>query len=200
MASKDKSCNEAGARRAGSTDGKRVLCAFDNSDAAARALQFAVDKLVDPEKGDRIVLFQAIQDTRDFAGLDEDGMTVVKDLLKQECLSNVENLKCKLPVETEAVVLVGDPRVLIPDYVEKHPVDLVVVGRRGRGMFKSMVLGSVSNYLVSHSPVPVVVVGGTCPKERKEKASDRGEARDESSHDRMRGDPPSGPLVGSVFM
>lgn len=32
--------------------------------------------------------------------------------------------------------MVGDPRQLITDYVDTHPVDLVVVGRRGRGAFK----------------------------------------------------------------
>lgn len=60
MAAKDELGDEASARRAGSPSGKRVLCAFDNSCAAARALQFAAEKLVNPEKGDRIVLFQAI--------------------------------------------------------------------------------------------------------------------------------------------
>jgi nucleotide-binding universal stress UspA family protein len=38
-----------------------------------------------------------------------------------------------LQVDSEAVVLVGDLRELIPDYVSKHPVDMVVVGTRGRG-------------------------------------------------------------------
>lgn len=36
--------------------------------------------------------------------------------------------------------------------------DLLVVGSRGRGSFASAVLGSVSHYVLQHSPVPVVIV------------------------------------------
>ena len=42
--------------------------------------------------------------------------------------------------------------------VEAAQHDLVVMGSRGRGPFRSLVLGSVSRAVHQHSPVPVVTV------------------------------------------
>ncbi len=55
-------------------------------------------------------------------------------------------------------VLEGRPATLIVDAAGDLRAELVVVGSRGRGPLRSMVLGSVSAEVVDHAPCPVLVV------------------------------------------
>lgn len=54
-------------------------------------------------------------------------------------------------------VLTGPPGPALREFAEKQDMDLLVVGRRGRGMSPRL-LGSVSSDLVENSAVPVLVI------------------------------------------
>ena len=60
-------------------------------------------------------------------------------------------------VDYRAVVMEGGAYELL-SYVRKAGGDFLVVGRRGRGGFRELLLGSFSHQLVHHSPIPVLVV------------------------------------------
>lgn len=66
--------------------------------------------------------------------------------------------KADLPagVEVEHHVVEGGPAAVLLDAAEG--ADLVVVGTRGHGGFKGLLVGSVSHQVVGHAPCPVVVV------------------------------------------
>ncbi|KAJ3128973.1 hypothetical protein HK100_008878 [Physocladia obscura] len=66
----------------------------------------------------------------------------------------------KLPhhkYNVRGVALRGDPRDEIAYKVEDVHADMLVIGSRGLGAFKKTFLGSVSDYLVHHLKVPVIV-------------------------------------------
>lgn len=61
-----------------------------------------------------------------------------------------------LPVAT---MLVDAPiQMAILRQIKNGHHDLVVMGSRGRGAVRSVLLGSVSHYVLHHSPVPILIV------------------------------------------
>jgi nucleotide-binding universal stress UspA family protein len=82
----------------------------------------------------------------------EDHVTVARDALE----AVVDERPALGDVPVEVVALPGAPaRVLVE---ESQGTALLVVGHRGRGGFKSAVLGSVGLHCVLHAPCPVTVV------------------------------------------
>lgn len=59
----------------------------------------------------------------------------------------------------ELRVEAGDPGPVLVRLARDLGADAVVVGTRGRGAVKRMLLGSVSTHVANHAPCPVVVVG-----------------------------------------
>ncbi len=61
-------------------------------------------------------------------------------------------------IEKEAFSETGSPAVVILDFADSIEADLVVMGSRGLGVVKGVLLGSVSQYIVEQSKCPVLVV------------------------------------------
>ncbi|KAL6532534.1 hypothetical protein OROGR_014504 [Orobanche gracilis] len=64
--------------------------------------------------------------------------------------------------EKQIIVLLkifwGDAREKICESIDNIPLDCLVIGNRGLGKLKRAIMGSVSNYVVSHAQCPVTVV------------------------------------------
>jgi nucleotide-binding universal stress UspA family protein len=64
-----------------------------------------------------------------------------------------------LPAPVTRTLAVGNPSAVLLEVAED--ADLIVVGSRGLGGFKGLVLGSVSHHVAHHATCPVVVLPAT---------------------------------------
>ncbi len=61
-------------------------------------------------------------------------------------------------VKADTVLREGHPAQVILDAAKAAGADMIVMGSRGLGGIKGLLLGSVSHAVVSHAPVPVLIV------------------------------------------
>ena len=139
---------------------QNILVAIDGSPDADQALTQAID-LAESEHT-RLTLFSALATPPAvaYAGV-SGGVTanLIRDAeaeIERILRSAVQRVPNGVSVNT---VLSSEPvRPALMRQITTGHHDLVVMGSRGRGAVRSVLLGSVSHYVLHHSPVPVLIM------------------------------------------
>jgi nucleotide-binding universal stress UspA family protein len=141
-----------------------ILVAIDGSSHAHLALAQAID--LAESQHTKLTLMTAVAPVpvatcfvacEAIATLSEDALAEAKSILRRACDQVPEDL----PVTT---VLTDQPvRGALIRQIDAGHHDLVVMGSRGRGAVRSALLGSVSAYVLHHSPAPVLIVHAERP-------------------------------------
>jgi len=78
---------------------------------------------------------------------------------QQETKASLEKIsQAHTNVTTEIISAVGDPKKAIVEVITRLTPSFVVVGTHGRTGLSHFLVGSVAEYVIRHSPVPVLVV------------------------------------------
>jgi nucleotide-binding universal stress UspA family protein len=140
---------------------RRVLVAFDNSPHAERALEEAV-QLVRATEGELTVITVAPEITNMVLGYatPADSFERVRQQIDSVHRAVLDGAAESAPDDLQLTRVLGrgDPALAIVKEAREGEHDLVVIGSRGRGDFRSLLLGSVSHAVLHSSPVPVLVV------------------------------------------
>jgi nucleotide-binding universal stress UspA family protein len=137
-----------------------ILVAIDGSPDADQALTQAID-LAESQHA-RLTLFSAPVEppTVAFVGVSSEATANLFRDAKAEAETVLKTAVHRIPDQVSvSSVLSSEPvrPALIHQITAGHH-DLVVMGSRGRGALRSMLLGSVSHYVLHHSPAPVLIV------------------------------------------
>jgi nucleotide-binding universal stress UspA family protein len=73
-------------------------------------------------------------------------------------LERCKEMDNKSGININTVLLEGDPASKIIGYSEMEKFDLIIIGSRGMGKFKEMIIGSVSNKVLHHAKCSVMLV------------------------------------------
>lgn len=150
-----------------SLDFKRILLAVDGSENSERASRVAVN-LAETNKAYLVILnvmpgikyyfalgSRAQLSQATYEQLAEAANETAREIVdKQVSLAKSQGIRVRGKVLTSAGTVVQE----IVDFASQERADLIVLGTRGLGGFKRMLMGSVSSGVVNHAGCSVLVV------------------------------------------
>ena len=143
---------------------RRIVVGIDGSDQASAAMAWAA-RLAKPGNSEVIVVFAVSPPMYIESGV---AAPVMPPQFDQEWRADMEKEfegVWSKPLRDAGLRLTtvmrdGRPASVLAEVSDEVNADVIVVGRRGRGGFATLLLGSVSHELVLHARRPVLVVSG----------------------------------------
>lgn len=137
----------------------KVLVPVDGSDNSYRALDAAL--LLSEKLGSIITVIHVMEEVPiTHIGWEK----MLNELLEaykkenQDILLKCSEIANQKGLTVKTFLIEGNPASAILDYNKKEKFDLVIMGSRGLGKFKELILGSVSSKIVHHSPCAVLLI------------------------------------------
>lgn len=138
---------------------KRILVAFDGSDAAKQGFSLALD-LAAKYVAELSVL--AVARPPEFGNeVETKAVTEHSQKHYRQVLKPLHDVAAAAKVTAHFEVSVGHPADQIVRHAESWQADLIVVGHRGHTFFERWLTGSVAKHVIDHAPCAVLVARGT---------------------------------------
>ena len=135
---------------------ERILCPVDGSEGSEVGLAWA--SAIAAVTGAEILAVVACDPPvtiRRRGILEVEHLRVEMEEDAKEIATEATELLMARGLRVRGIVVVGDPVETILQTAHDEDVDLIVMGRRGRGRLPGALVGSVSEKVARHAPVPV---------------------------------------------
>ena len=135
---------------------KRILVPIDSSEIAERAMQEAIKVNRFGEAEVHVLYVADINKLAINAYLS--GNVLLEIGKAGERILNAALEKFPESMKVVKVYRTGDPAETITEYAKEIDADLIIMGSRGLGLVRGVLLGSVSKYVLEHTKCPVLIV------------------------------------------
>ena len=145
---------------------KTILVPYDFSESAEHAAQIAVHEA--RVHGARIVLLHVVElmphfghETVMMVRPGTESQISVRGYYVESATKELRVIADRLAtdgVTVDVTVDTGVPVEVIREYLQRHPIDLIVMGTHGRTGLRRVIAGSVAERLVRLSNVPVLTI------------------------------------------
>jgi len=138
---------------------KNIILATDGSDNALRAAHTAID-LAKGLSLPSITISHIVTRPPDQSRMVKaqfDVHALLEDDAKKAIAQTINALnQAEIPFNLK--VAIGDPAAEVIELAKKEQADLLILGTRGLGALKGVLMGSVSQKIVQGAPCPVMIV------------------------------------------
>ncbi|XP_061187779.1 universal stress protein YxiE-like isoform X2 [Saccostrea echinata] len=142
--------------------GRKVAIGIDESAFAEQAFDFYADNV---KKEDDYVFLIHTPERYNVMDASATVLQEILDEIKVKVKKLEEKYKKKMAEKGvksgKFITRQGDPGEAIVHVAERENCNLIITGSRGMGVFRRTILGSVSDYVVHHSPCPVLICKAT---------------------------------------
>jgi nucleotide-binding universal stress UspA family protein len=137
---------------------ERILLAVDGSEHGYHAARVAAD-LARAMKSEELRIVVSYDRIPPYLGEPNlQNVINARVIAAQTVLDKALEAVGDVPAEIHTEWLEGDPAESIIDVATTRNSSVIVMGSRGLGALKGLVLGSTSQKVVSHAPCPVLIV------------------------------------------
>ncbi|MFZ2499126.1 MAG: universal stress protein [Methanosarcina sp.] len=148
---------------------RQILIATDGSETAKEAADFGLEMV--GCSGAKVYAVYVIE-TTPYRSVPLDQIwskNVLEEFEKEgnEATFYVEKIAKDAGMEVESRVLKGEPAEKIVSFAEDNNIDMIIMGSLGKGGYERLVMGSVSEKVMRHAKIPVLVVRNRHKSEKK---------------------------------
>ena len=148
---------------------KKILVPIDGSDASSKAANYAIH--IAKLEGADLIVINIKEDVRQGGAIGLQAKYGNVDLVQafkksmtdsaRQWINPIEEAAKRNGIEIKSEILDQEGTSksgAIIKYAEKNNIDMIIIGAKGMSKFERLLIGSITNSVVTHSTCPVLVV------------------------------------------